>query len=214
MFMNKVMNAVAAVLLLCGLTLGGGFMVLGYDGVQEKPVNEGAKDKPAPAVKAKTDQDLLQGTWQVVSIEFSGETRDHSDKKYTFRGGRVIEDRPQQLDEGTFKVETTKNPKCIDFTLGEFAPRQQLGIYKVDGDRLLICWGNAADQRPTDFVTDKKAKTFLYRLERVTGDSKATDPEAPKYSEARRRCGSYLRQRVHSRKGVKPNVTHDTIGCP
>src|SRR5579864_9315814 len=99
-----------AICVLSGLFVGDAAIHVGRAEPQEK-----AKEKPAPTAKPKTDHERLQGTWRVVSVELGGEKWDATTSPtYTFRGDRIIVDWPKRLNEGTFELNTKKDPKWID----------------------------------------------------------------------------------------------------
>jgi uncharacterized protein (TIGR03067 family) len=154
---------------------------------------EKAKDKSAPAAKARTDQERLRGTWRVVSAELGGEKWEGTTfPTYTFRGDRIIVNWPRYLQEGTFVLDTQKNPKWINFNLGEFVLSEWKGLYQFSGEQLLLDFPNGIHgERPTILGSTTKPHSFLYRLEKLPEDAR---PTPPTYSETRRRCGDYLSQ--------------------
>src|SRR5262249_44818225 len=117
---------------------------------------------PAPllaADPAKTDRDKLQGTWAVVSAERDGKADDAlKGHDLTFAGDAfTIKLKDKVLYKGTFKLDPDKKAAAIDFTHteGEAKGKTWLGIYRLDGDKLIIC-DNAYDLqkgRPTEFTT-------------------------------------------------------------
>jgi uncharacterized protein (TIGR03067 family) len=154
---------------------------------------EKAKEKQAPAAKAKTDQERLQGTWRVVSAELGGQKWDATKfPTYTFRGDRIIVDSERLLKDGSFVLDPKKDPKWIDFKLGEFVPSRWKGLYEFRGEQLFLDFPNGIHgERPTILGSAAKPHSFLTRLERILDDPKRA---VPTYSEARRRCGDYLNQ--------------------
>jgi uncharacterized protein (TIGR03067 family) len=121
----------------------------------------------APAGDGKKDEDLLQGTWTVVRLERSGraEQGDLSFITVKITGNELVlmemeeKDPPRQ-----FKLDASKNPKQIDF-LGkgkEIAP----GIYKLDKDKLTLCYNRNGEPRPTKFSTSADDSHVVMVLER------------------------------------------------
>jgi uncharacterized protein (TIGR03067 family) len=65
----------------------------------------------------------------------------------------------------TFKLDPTQKPKTIDLThAGE---KKSRGIYRLEGDRLKICYAVNAKKRPAEFQTKVGAQQFLFVLKRV-----------------------------------------------
>jgi len=120
---------------------------------------------------AKGEREKLQGTWVVESLENDGKqeavaadkkmTMVFTGDKYTFKGGDVNY-------QGTFKLDPTKDPKHMDTTgtqEGDKAFKTE-GIYKLEGDRLTICWTEDAGKRPASFATKKDSGLRLIQLKR------------------------------------------------
>src|SRR5262249_32314641 len=120
-----------------GLLLGAG-----------QPKKEEVKD---PALE-------LQGGWAMVLLFLNGEEVPAEESK---SGELVIVDdeyRPKlgaTVETSTFKIDATKSPKAIDFTYTSgFAKGKTIkGIYKIDGEDLIICRGLSPEKdRPTEFA--------------------------------------------------------------
>lgn len=64
---------------------------------------------------------------------------------------------------GTYKVDSTKDPKRIDLRYEEGYDKGTVlyGIYKLDGDTLTICASESADSRPKDFTSKTGSKREL-----------------------------------------------------
>ena len=109
------------------------------------------------------DYSQLQGRWLVLRNEI---------KKQATPGmhGRLF-----IFQERTFRIDTDKgsegysvdektNPKSIDFDDGR-SPIIR-GIYKIDGDSLVICTGAPGAKRPKEFKTSIWSGTILTELTR------------------------------------------------
>jgi uncharacterized protein (TIGR03067 family) len=110
----------------------------------------GADDKTA-------DAKSLSGAWRVVSLEFGGEKQDApegDEAVVTFKDGKALVKDEEQF---TFKTDPTTDPKIIDFVKSMDPDKGQTleGIYKFDGETLVIClWsGMGTKSRPADFAT-------------------------------------------------------------
>ncbi|HEV3167457.1 MAG TPA: TIGR03067 domain-containing protein [Isosphaeraceae bacterium] len=113
----------------------------------------------------KSDQDRLQGSWRCVSLEDEGEKAPPkliNSLKISFDKRNFQWGMPGDFDRGTFKVDSTKTPKTIDFTFSE-GGHTGLGIYQVGDDTLKLCVG---DKRPKDFVSRPSTACSLWILKR------------------------------------------------
>jgi uncharacterized protein (TIGR03067 family) len=194
MFLTKLKIAVAVLLLTV--------FVLGGVGILAHPAaSAGQQDKkdppPQPVVKDADkpagDKEKIQGTWEVVSAEYRGETREN---KFTvsFAGNKIALREKAVLAEGVFELDPAKEPKTIDWSLGEFKPQKCLGIYKLEGDKLSLSLGDS-DHRPKVFFTEETSIHGTYVLRRIPpkdAENPKTDEE--KQKEARLRCGGMMRQ--------------------
>lgn len=116
----------------------------------------------------KADLDALQGTWQAVSAEASGEKLPaeglkqfmlvFDGKKIKAPGNRV----------STFELETDKKPKVIVLTPqdGPQKGKAQRGIYELDKDSLKLCINNVKQEAAKEFATKKGDGFTLFVLKR------------------------------------------------
>jgi uncharacterized protein (TIGR03067 family) len=120
----------------------------------------------------KSDKDLLQGPWRVVSAEVSGKKASADELKelqkdpMVFRGDRLI-----GRYEADYKLDPTKSPKEIDVTPATTPGTQKMtfrGIYRLDGDELTLCLGSVPNgDRPTGFTLKDGAKAGVIVLKRM-----------------------------------------------
>jgi uncharacterized protein (TIGR03067 family) len=74
------------------------------------------------------------------------------------------------VEEGTFKLDPEKSPKAIDFDIktGQDKDKKQLGIYKIDGDKLTIVFAKAGStDRPKSLEPEADTQDGVAVLERV-----------------------------------------------
>jgi uncharacterized protein (TIGR03067 family) len=128
------------------------------------------------APEEQKDQDLIQGTWKVVKLEYEGRVNtDHfREDRYIFKGDQVtLVGGGQEYFKMTFKLDPAKQPKTIDMTITEGVAnvgRIDLGIYRLDKDTLTLS-RNRGDERPKDFTgAGKPGKPGLLTLERVKSE--------------------------------------------
>ena len=127
-----------------------------------------ASGKPAEKGKnsAADDDPGLQGVWFLMRIDsWSGnqsyplqkkKAKPKFDDRFIFNQDKFI-----MFDEpnGTFKVDASKDPKQIDFLDAKTGKPWTLGIYKIEGDTLTLCWETDTD-RPPGFKVAMERKAF------------------------------------------------------
>ena len=125
----------------------------------------GATGHPSPG----TDLDLVQGEWQLGAA-----TRDGKEMppemlrvfKCTIEGNKfTITRNGKSAEEGTLKLDSTAQPKTIDFDLGE--NKQALGIYEISGDTYKQCYASPGKERPRDFSAKESSGRSLQVWQRI-----------------------------------------------
>lgn len=120
----------------------------------------------------KTDADLktIAGAWQPVSLEMAGEKRDVPDTEggpATFKDGKVL---IKDEEVFSYKIDASTDPRIIDLTRLKDPEKDQMleGIYKFEGEMLVICFWNGmgAKSRPTEFATKAGDNFVLVVLKR------------------------------------------------
>ncbi len=118
-----------------------------------------------------TDEERLQGTWDVVSLETDGRAvpliPELCDQVVTFKADTLRTRFASTADDGTpttatFKLGPSQAPKTID-VLVEGAKRSS-GIYHLDKGTLTICLAPAGHDRPTEFKTNPEGPAVLFVL--------------------------------------------------
>jgi uncharacterized protein (TIGR03067 family) len=129
------------------------------------PVLHAGDDAKKQAVQKELKR--LEGTWGCRWLGRNG-------KKFEADGGLLtIKGRRWYVGEkavASFTIDPTTTPKVIDVTdLLEENGLMAEGIYRLDGDRLVICLyaGGGVRQRPLEFATELGSEKFLYWYERV-----------------------------------------------
>ena len=122
----------------------------------------------------KDESDSLKGRWSAVSISAGGKPApDESVKAFKFN----IDDKTysnlmgtEVVEEGGYKIDASKSPKTIDFDIktGPDAGKRQLGIYKIEGDKLTMVVAQAgSDERPKSFKVAPESLIVEIVLEKV-----------------------------------------------
>jgi RNA polymerase sigma factor (sigma-70 family) len=108
------------------------------------------------AQKPKTDQQLLQGTWKVAKMWFGGQEMPVEAIDMIFAGDQFTQRAAGTTLQASFRLDPGKDPKEIDFLF----PRRVTwrGIYRLEGDHMLLCWNTEGPERPADFT----GKRFYY----------------------------------------------------
>jgi RNA polymerase sigma-70 factor (ECF subfamily) len=171
MFLKK-LQMVTVTILLVGIIGAGaaGMTYVAGKGSDDPAVVSTAKnalagDDNAPD-KGKTDQEKIQGTWNVVSIkawdekgkELKGEEVDklaqlikEKKLKVTFTGEKLTFSGFGDEMPSNYKLDPSTKPKTIDTDDGK---EPQKGIYTLDGKELRLCSGGTKHQR--SFTPDGK----------------------------------------------------------
>lgn len=124
----------------------------------------------AAGEKPKSDHEMLQGSWGVVSAEESGQPRPGDvGLKAVFTDDTLTFQRDKQDPMGMkYKLDSTQKPKAIDTTheIDPGKPIIQLGVYSLDGDMLKLCLEAAGKARPAKLKTKARDTSVLFILKR------------------------------------------------
>jgi uncharacterized protein (TIGR03067 family) len=126
----------------------------------------------APGEKDKKEGPSIVGEWDGVKAVRGGQERPNpeggvvvtfsADGKIT-----IVEGGKPKDEQGSYKVDTKKNPAEIDVT----APKEEgtyPGIFKIEGDTLTVCLGDkGSTERPTKFESPDGSKILLLTFKRA-----------------------------------------------
>ncbi|HVK11564.1 MAG TPA: TIGR03067 domain-containing protein [Gemmataceae bacterium] len=128
----------------------------------------------APKLKEKGLPPAITGEWLAESRTSRGQAVGvaadgvrlvfRPDGTYTWRLG----DHDADPFGHKFSVNPKTDPAEIDFAPREKAP--YLGVFKIDKDRLTLCYTLAGNPRPTAFEAPAGTRSLLYVFRRATKD--------------------------------------------
>jgi uncharacterized protein (TIGR03067 family) len=124
----------------------------------------------------RDDLELLQGTWNVTSLEVEGQQTPNTmlgDAEIVIKGKRFTSTGMGAIYEGTLKLDPSASPPQLDmkFDAGPEKGNTNLGIYKVSGNSLKLCIATRGSVRPSRFASTPGSGFALEVLTR--GNSKA-----------------------------------------
>jgi uncharacterized protein (TIGR03067 family) len=117
---------------------------------------EGAREK-----QPMDDQEIIQGTWSLVSGERNGTPLPNEVLQLVrliFDGNKLTTKHRDQTTEATFKLDPAKSPREIDVDMEGSVGK---GIYLLDGDSLKIIHGEVGSERPMDLAKGGHGLTVL-----------------------------------------------------
>jgi uncharacterized protein (TIGR03067 family) len=109
----------------------------------------------------------LAGTWTCASATIDGKPLAQETAKelrLTLTADRYKTERGAQvLFDSSYKIDATKTPAQIDMigTEGDLKGMAALGILKLDGDTLTMCYVMPGKERPTAFDSQPNSGAFL-----------------------------------------------------
>lgn len=123
------------------------------------------------AADADAELKALEGTWTIDAAMLAG--RDHLDD---FKGMKLILAKndftiefAENSDKGTFTINAEKSPKWIDIKTGAKGPffgRMLPGLYKMEGEKLILCVDSDGKVRPEKFEAPAKSRIMLLTYQR------------------------------------------------
>jgi uncharacterized protein (TIGR03067 family) len=124
----------------------------------------------APGPKdAKTDPPKIEGNWVAESYVLGGKD-DGRDKGvvFTFADGKI---KRGSQEEVAYAVNPKTDPPQIELTPVKGKQAAIPGIYKIDGDTLVLCFtkGSSAE-RPTKFESPDGSRIVLFTFKRQKKD--------------------------------------------
>jgi len=109
---------------------------------------------------------VLDGKWQAVEAELAGKKfppRAATSIHLTIDGEKYLVTTDEGEDRGTVRNLPDEKPSAMDITgtLGPNKGKTFLAIYKLDGDKLVVCYDLGGQARPKEFKTEPNSILFL-----------------------------------------------------
>lgn len=124
--------------------------------------------RPQPPLK-----ELIQGEWQVVTATANGVPNKiiaPGQASFRFEGNKMFLRRGKIANETAYEfvLDATKSPATFDFSIGKGAGQSLMGIIKLEGDTLTICYYFSRQPgRPTEFASTPTSQSALWQLKRA-----------------------------------------------
>jgi uncharacterized protein (TIGR03067 family) len=112
------------------------------------------------------DLKKLEGAWKGHLREVDGKvlSKDDIDKtafNVVIKGDTYkVYEAGAVVDEGTFKLDAGKKPRHIDVKTKNDVVLK--GIYKIEGDKMTVCFAAPCVERPSDFKTKEGQRLMGY----------------------------------------------------
>ena len=124
--------------------------------------------RPTPQVKRPTairpNANALLGEWKVLAASQKGKqaSKEALDKmSVTFESDQFVIQVDDRQEVAKFKLGRSKNSQLINIMSNGDGGKESAGIYELNGDKLIICWGEPGRPRPTRFVNFMNVKSLV-----------------------------------------------------
>ena len=124
--------------------------------------------RPTPQVKrpsaSAATADALLGQWKVLAASQKGK---QASKKaldtmsVTFESDQFVIEMGGRQEVAKFKLSNSENTQQINILSDREGVEESAGIYKLSGDKLIICWGEPGRPRPKRFVNLTNVKSLV-----------------------------------------------------
>jgi uncharacterized protein (TIGR03067 family) len=135
------------------------------------------------------DIERLQGAWHLAGAEVDGRTVEGADASIVISGNRFKAVGMGAPYEGTLTIDEKQRPARIDmsFDVGHAAGKTHFGIYRLAGDRLILCLNVASATHPTRFTSGPGLALETFERSRGTGPRRSPSKAAARVSASARK---------------------------
>src|SRR4051794_34877608 len=122
----------------------------------------------------KQDTDILQGAWNIATLEIDGRSMPTGTARIVLQGDRFTTSGMGAEYEGRVAIDAKKKPKTFDmtFTTGPEKGKKNLGIFEVTGDTWRLCLDMTGKSRPKEFASKPGVALETLRRASGSGDTK------------------------------------------
>ncbi len=116
------------------------------------------------------DRAKLQGSWSLLSMVNRGDpVRPRAPRKWQFAGDRLSQGTQGSNSWARIEIDPTQSPPAMDMIpdSGPSKDKRALGIYRLEDDRLTICFGLPDEPRPVAFESKAGGKQTLLNFRRA-----------------------------------------------
>jgi uncharacterized protein (TIGR03067 family) len=111
------------------------------------------------------DLQKFAGPWVVIKADKEGQAdKFYLGAKSAIEGNKFRLTHGDEIVEGTFELDPTKNPRTMKatYTAGPNKGKSRIGIYKFEGDTFTICYSDfGKNEPPKDFATKSGSREIV-----------------------------------------------------
>ncbi len=125
---------------------------------------------PVPKEPPKAPVESIEGEWKLVEFVKEGRPREkEAITTMTFKAGKLTIADGKRDETATYTLDPKATPFAIDLVPEKGGGRKETvkGIYKIEKDKLIICFSMDGADRPKEFKSEPGTKTGMFTLERV-----------------------------------------------
>jgi len=124
-----------------------------------------AKTSPQPTALDPRSKPLL-GQWKVMAASSKGQQANKQALErmsVTFEEDQFVIQMGDRQEVAKFKLGASEKRQEINIISNLEGVKESAGIYELNGDKLIICWGEPGRPRPTRFVNFMNVKSLVLK---------------------------------------------------